>query len=78
MIFLLGGAFYGYNQIFSGDEDLLVSRNDENNCPVDGPSAYTAIVIDQSEGFPKNQVQEMPSQILEAYLISLKLQFLDH
>ena len=59
LVFLLGGAIYGYNQIFSGDEDLLVSRNDENNCPVDGPSAYTAIVIDQSEGFPKNQVQQI-------------------
>ena len=25
----------------------------------DGPDAYTAVVIDQSEGFPKNQVQQI-------------------
>lgn len=58
LVLLISGAFYGYNQVFSGDEDLLVSR-DSNNCPVDGPSAYTAVVIDQSEGFPKNQVQQI-------------------
>ena len=60
LILLISSSFYGFNQIFSGDKDILIERDKETNCPIDaGPSAYTAIVIDQSEGFPKNQVQQI-------------------
>ena len=60
LVLLITLAFYGMNQIKSGDPDLFVERNKATNCPTDaGPTAYTAIVIDQSEGFPKNQVQSL-------------------
>jgi hypothetical protein len=60
MIVAISASLYGYNSIFSGDKDLLVERDKETNCPVnEGPSAYTAVIIDQSEGFPKNQVQQI-------------------
>jgi hypothetical protein len=60
LVLLITGAFWGFNKIFSGDDELLVKRDKDTNCPIDGgPSAYTAIVIDQSEGFPKNQVQQI-------------------
>ena len=36
-----------------------VKRDKETNCPLDGPDSYTAIIIDRSEGFPKNQVQQI-------------------
>ena len=61
LILLIALAFYSYNQIFSGDESLTALRDSNTNCPTAGPSAYTAIVIDQSEGFPKNQVQQIRS-----------------
>lgn len=61
IILLIALAFYSYKQIFSGDESLTASRDIHTNCPIGGPSAYTAIVIDQSEGFPKNQVQQIRS-----------------
>jgi len=61
LILLIALAFYSYNQIFSGDESLTALRDSNTNCPIGGPSAYTAIVIDQSEGFPKNQVQQIRS-----------------
>ncbi|MDB9813601.1 hypothetical protein OAC45_03965 [Gammaproteobacteria bacterium] len=69
LVTLISGAFYGFNQIFSGDEELLVKRDSDTNCPIDaGPSAYTAIVIDQSEGFPKNQVQQI-RKMFSAWLL---------
>ena len=68
LVLLVSSAFYGMNQIKSGDPDLFVERNKVTNCPIDGgPSAYTAIVIDQSEGFPKNQVQSL-RQMFGAWL----------
>ena len=59
LVFLFVGAFYGYKQIFKGKEDVYTERDLDTNCPSNGPDAYTAIVIDQSEGFPKNQVQQI-------------------
>ena len=60
LVLLIAGVIYGMNQIKSGDPDLFVERSKTTNCPIDaGPSAYTAIIIDQSEGFPKNQVQSL-------------------
>lgn len=60
LVLLITGAVLLFNNIFSGDDELLVKRDKDTNCPIDGgPSAYTAIVIDQSEGFPKNQVQQI-------------------
>ena len=59
LVLLISGGFYGYQEIFEGDDVLTIKRDKETNCPIEGPSAYTAIVIDQSEGFPKNQVQQI-------------------
>ena len=60
LVLLITLAFFGMIQIKSGAPDLFVERNKVTNCPTDaGPTAYTAIVIDQSEGFPKNQVQSL-------------------
>jgi hypothetical protein len=68
LVLLFSGGFYGYTLIFEGNEDL-VPRNKVTNCAKDaGPSAYTAIVIDQSEGFPKNQVQQI-RKMFSAWLL---------
>ena len=53
LLVVLGALTYTYMP--EGD----VKRDSLTNCPVDGPDSYTAIIIDQSEGFPKDQVQQI-------------------
>ena len=61
LVFLVGGGIYFYSA------HAPISRDPVTNCEIGGPTAYTAIIFDQSEAFPYAAVQEI-RRIFDAFL----------
>ena len=63
-IVLVFASTYTWLNITHSDVDRLES----NNCPVDGPESYTAIIVDQSEAYDPTQIRSI-RQLFDAWLM---------
>ena len=45
LVLLITGAVLLFNNIFSGDDELLVKRDKDTNCPIDGARQHIQLLL---------------------------------